>query len=211
MPPSRRSQPLRRRGARLEQRERFLVYAEGDVSEMTYLKGVRSELGRSGPNIVIGTTHGEPLGLVRDAVAHQRRDRQQGDGFDHVWCVFDVECPKPHERLEEAIALANRNGIKCGITNPCFELWLILHFEDHRGWLTTEQAGTRAETLPFGYDRRSKDFIYEQCCGQRDLAASRADALGTRAGTDMPLRDRNPWTSVQELFREFQRSVRVHP
>lgn len=96
MPPPRRSQPLRRRGARLEQRERFLVYAEGDVSETKYLKGVRSELGRSGPNIVIGTTHGEPLGLVRDAIAHQRRDRQQGDGFDHVWCVFDVECPEPH-------------------------------------------------------------------------------------------------------------------
>jgi hypothetical protein len=35
-----RGKPLSRRAGRREQRDRFLIYAEGDVSETIYLKGV---------------------------------------------------------------------------------------------------------------------------------------------------------------------------
>lgn len=60
---ARREKPMRRRTGTIKQRDRFLVYTEGNVSESIYLKGVRRDLGRSGPNIVLGTTYGEPLGL----------------------------------------------------------------------------------------------------------------------------------------------------
>lgn len=203
MPRSRRENSLRRRTGRLEQRERFLIYVEGEVSEPLYLNGVRAELGRSGPNVVIGRTHGEPLGLVEAAIGHRERDRRDGNPFTQVWCVFDVESPTPHGALDRAVALADRNNITCGITNPCFELWLILHFQEQRGWLTSDEACDRLMALECGYDKHGKAFNYELCKNSRETAAARADALGTGYEDAASLRDWNPWTSVQELFRSL--------
>lgn len=204
VPSSRRENSLRRRTGRLEQRERFLIYVEGDVSESLYLNGVRRELGRSGPNVEIGRTHGEPLGLVRAAIDRKERDRRDGNPFTQVWCVFDVESPTPHGSLDQALTLAGRNTITCGISNPCFELWLILHFQEQRGWLTTIEACDRLMGLGRGYNKHGKAFNYELCKSSRETAAERADALGVGYDGAVPLRERNPWTSVQELFRALK-------
>jgi RloB-like protein len=203
---SKKAKSLRRRAGTLEQRSRFLVYAEGSVTEEIYIRGARADLGRVGPNIEIGSTHGEPLKLVRDAVRHQEREYSQGDAFNQVWCVFDVESPEPHGSLNEAIELADRNNIRCGITNPCFELWLILHFEECHGWLTTDDACRHLEYLPCGYDKDTKRFDYSRCRGLQQTATDRADALDAACDRSVPIRDRNPWASVQELFRELRRA-----
>ena len=204
MPSPRRKNSLQRRTGRLEQRERFLVYVEGDVSESLYLNGVRRELGRSGPNVEIGRTHGKPLGLVRAAIDHKERDRRDGNPFTQVWCVFDVESPTPHGSLDQALTLAGRNRITCGISNPCFELWLILHFQEQRGWLTTDEACYRLMGLGCGYNKHGKAFNYELCKDNRETAAERADALGVGYDGAVPLRERNPWTDVQKLFRALR-------
>jgi hypothetical protein len=204
VPSSRRGSALRRRAGGLEQRERFLVYVEGEVSESLYLNGVRRELGRSGPNIEIGGTHGEPLGLIRAAIDHRERERQDGNPFTQVWCVFDVESPTPHGALDQALTLAGRNKITCGISNPCFELWLMLHFQDQRGWLTTEEACDRLARLGCGYNKHGKAFNYELCMSGRQTAAERADALGARYDDTVPPRGRNPWTDVQRLFQALR-------
>lgn len=203
---SRKSKPLPRRAGNLAQRQRFLIYVEGSVSEEIYIKGTRSDLGREGPSIEIGSTHGEPLGLVRDAVKHKERERLQGDAFSQVWCVFDVESPVSHPSLNEAIKLARRNGIKCGITNPCFELWLILHFEECHNWLTTDGACRYLVTLPCDYDKDSKNFDYSKCREHRDTAIARADALKANFEESVLVKDRNPWASIQELFRELKQA-----
>lgn len=200
-----RGKSLRQGRGLLTQIERFLIYTEGAVSESIYLKGLRADLGRRGPSIELGRVHGEPFGLVKAAIEHQARQQREGDGFDEVWCVFDVECPAPHSSIDEAVRLAQENGIKCGITNPCFELWLVLHFTDHHGWLTTDQACERLMSLPCGYDRRGKSFNYAECRGNQEVAASRATALAAKFDEMAPLRTRNPWTSVHMLLNDLKR------
>ena len=153
---SKRAKSLKRKNGKLEQRSRFLIYAEGSVSEAIYVNGVKGDLGRSGPGIELGRTHGEPLGLVRSAISHKEREQQLGDSFNQVWCIFDVEAPEPHASFNQAVELARQHNIRCGITNPCFELWLILHFEECHGWLTTDQACRHLANLSSGYDRNTK-------------------------------------------------------
>ncbi|MGH3940412.1 MAG: RloB family protein, partial [Pseudonocardiaceae bacterium] len=63
------------------------------------------------------------------------------------WCVFDVEWPKNHPNLKQAIQLARDHNIRLAISNPCFELWLILHFEDQTAFLNTDEAETRSRKL----------------------------------------------------------------
>ena len=66
-------------------------------------------------------------------------------------------------------------------------------------------------SLPCGYDKRGKAFSYALCRDLREAAAGRADALVTRYDDAVPLRDRNPWTSVQELFRKLQDATTTPP
>src|SRR5262249_49643453 len=47
---------------------------------------------------------------------------------DEVWAVFDRD---EHPKVQEAIELCEANGIGIGYSNPCFELWLVLHLEDY--------------------------------------------------------------------------------
>jgi hypothetical protein len=115
---ARKAKSLRRRAGSREQRERFLIYTESDVREPSYLNGLLGDFDRTGPSVVFGATHGEPLGLVRAAIQHKRREQQAGDGFSQVWCVFDVDCPQPRASLDEAMRLAERHGINCAITRP---------------------------------------------------------------------------------------------
>jgi len=52
------------------------------------------------------------------------RDRAEGT-YDEVWCVVDVD----EFDLDKAAATARRLRIELAISNPCFEFWLLLHFE----------------------------------------------------------------------------------
>jgi hypothetical protein len=61
--------------------------------------------------------------------------------------VFDVEWPRNHPGLGEALHQARENDIRLAITNPCFELWLILHFKDHGAWLDNDGARRLRRTL----------------------------------------------------------------
>jgi hypothetical protein len=39
-----------------------------------------------------------------------------------------------HPNFARAIDLADRHGIKLAMSNPCLELWFILHFEDQTAY-----------------------------------------------------------------------------
>jgi hypothetical protein len=123
---ARKAKPLRRRAGCRDQRERLLIYTESDISEPSYLNGLLgsrfpsdsalSGQGLTGPSVVFGSTHGEPLVLVHAAIRHKRREQLAGDAFSQVWCVFDVHCPQPRASLDEAMQLAERHGISCAVT-----------------------------------------------------------------------------------------------
>ncbi|MDO5287754.1 MAG: RloB family protein, partial [Actinomycetia bacterium] len=65
-----------------------------------------------------------PSSLVEAA----SKDKESGRyDVDEYWCVFDVEAPKPHGDLRKALEGAKGGRIRLAVSNPCFELWLLLH------------------------------------------------------------------------------------
>src|SRR3546814_2975529 len=57
------------------------------------------------------------------------------DGVDEVWCVVDREAAAARKDCLRACAVAktakHRKGqqFELAISNPCFEVWVLLHFE----------------------------------------------------------------------------------
>jgi hypothetical protein len=129
-PRRRENDSLRRRGPRREPLPRVLVVCEGEVTEREYVEYLR-RTERIPINLTI-RAGGTTKTLVETAVRLQKEaktSRDPNDHFDQVWCVFDVD---QHPKIDDAKQQANAHGIHLVISNPCFDLWILLHFEDLR-------------------------------------------------------------------------------
>ena len=82
-----------------------------------------------------------PLTLVARAAKARAQNRLDQHEVDEIWCFFDVEWPQNHPNLQEAINRAEQSHVRLAISNPCFELWLALHFADRTAWLDNVNAG----------------------------------------------------------------------
>lgn len=102
----------------------MLVYCGGVSTEVDYFESMKESLGESAT--VAARVEGAgvaPVQVVRAAVNH--RNRRPG-AYDEVWCVFDVD----DFDILPALAEARRQNVNLAISNPCFEVWLLLHHAD---------------------------------------------------------------------------------
>lgn len=116
-----------------------LVLTEGSVTEISYLRALKMILRRAFelPNIPL--EHGDPLTLVELAKQNRsnlekeaKRTNDPKTSLDEVWCVFDRD-EHDRSRLSQAIDNARAANISVAFSNPCFELWLLLHYREQPG------------------------------------------------------------------------------
>ena len=174
---------------------------EGKVTEREYFGGLRSM--HRLPALQVEGPYPSPPDLVQAAV--KRRDSALSDPYDVIWCVFDVEYPV-RVRLEESLAIAKEERFKIALSNPCFELWLILHFKDCSSQLSTAAACKMAEELK-GYTNKHIDF--SMFADKIDAAMERSQMLNVTHATNFKnCPDDNPSTNVGILTSELVRLSR---
>lgn len=118
----------------------------------------------------VDPAHGVPLTLVSSAI-----NTSEDPEIDECWCLFDVECPEPHANLTEAInKAAMHEKVKCAISNPCFELWLVWHFQDWSRHVTTSKIEAISRSLD---KRRGKSIDAGLYLPYREQAMRRAKGL----------------------------------
>jgi hypothetical protein len=154
--------------------------------------------------VVIDERHGAPMTLVADAIAERKHQltetkRGRGTGFDEYWCVVDVD---EHPQLDQALSLANDNEIRIALSNPCIELWFVLHGEDQRAFVERHAIQRRCRAL-YGFDKRPSQEALETLHAAFPNAARRAAALdemhflnGSGAGS-------NPSSKVPSLIESI--------
>lgn len=145
-----------RRSKTAATRRGLLVFTEGEKTEDGYLLPWRRQY-RDSVLITIDPFHGTPRSLVDRAVETKRaesRDERRGRGraHDEIWCVFDID---EHPNIPDAIQKAEAHGIQLAISNPCIELWFILHFEDHTAYLDRHVA-SRGRQRSCSVERHSR-------------------------------------------------------
>lgn len=174
---------------------------EGALTEPLYLQGLKGcDAVRVASAVTLELVPGAavPYPLVERAPARKARDEAQGEAADEYWCVIDVEAPVPHPRLEEALVLAERHGIKVARSNPCFEVWLILHFADQTGWLTTGDAQALRRQLDGGRGKSLEWKRYEPRVAEAYARARSSAQRHTRERTPCPAD--NPSSTMPDLL-----------
>ncbi len=185
-------------------RREILIFAEGEKTEGSYLLPWRREF-RDRVLISVDPFHGVPLSLVNKAVETKKAElleqkRRRGRAHDEIWCMFDIDA---HPNVREAIQKAEDNGIHLAISNPCIELWFILHFEDQTAYISRHKAQSRsAELLESGKNlsRRAMDLLFDHF----ENARQRARELDIKHARDGSPPGSNPSSGVWELIESFR-------
>jgi hypothetical protein len=109
---------------------------------------------------------------------------------------------KPGTATEAGTIAMVREGNRCAISHPCFELWLLLHFRTHTSWVNNEAVRNLIRQCPCGYSDKAFDFA--KVWPYHQTAMRNAAELDARQRSDRTeLADRNPWTSVHELVGQL--------
>jgi hypothetical protein len=196
---------LQRRKPRLSPRARILIVCEGQVTEPIYFK----DLGRQARvrliEVVVNEEGGVPKTIVERAVQLKKSARRTAKrllddflDFDEVWCVFDVD---EHPNLPHAIQQANANGVNLAISNPCFELWILLHFQDQRAHV--DRARVQADCRRHIPNYRKTPPMLE-LNARYDQALTRAIALEKWQSEQGRFRE-NPSTEVHRLTEQIKK------
>lgn len=201
---------LQRRAAVRQPYERLLIVCEGEKTEPQYLRDIQREYRLATTHVQVlacgcGTA---PLQVVEYAERLFRKGaREKGieaGAFDRLAVVLDRdEHATYHAALNKAAALNGklRNDERQGVpfdaiaSVPCFELWLLLHFEDVLAPLTTRQVLQRLQAhLPAYAKGGGGHWAATQArLGEASArAAQLAEATTAHDGTQ-------PYTAMHEL------------
>ena len=205
---------LRRQAAIRKPYERLLIVCEGSKTEPNYINGIRNQYKLPTANVLVlppelGTA---PIQVVEYA----ERILLHGDshagitarGFDQVFAVFDRDEHASYDAaLEKCKLLDNlhRNSDKERVrfhpiaSVPCFELWLLLHFEDIQAPLHRDEAYARLANHLGGYEKGQSDH-WTLTRMHLELATQRAHALSLRANAR---NGQEPFTAMHELVRRL--------
>lgn len=128
--PSGRGAPdFRRRNNQREPYDRVLIVCEGST-EKYYFEGLVSLLGLSSANIRINPSGNrtDPIQVVRYGIKLAKESHSAGDTYQRLYCIFDLD--RPHQNALDLAAntCLPKTTMHLATSNPCFEIWLRLHF-----------------------------------------------------------------------------------
>jgi len=165
------------------------VHTEGRVTERQYLKIAKSH----GVKVDFGEAGKSPSVLVK----HAERDTENQRGrFDEIWCIFDYD---RHLDVVRAIQQAKQAGVRIALSNPCFELWLVLHAEEQNAEIEQRRIQQRCQELGLTDGKAIAGKAKEQLKAGYEAARRRAQALEKMHHESGRLKTSNPSSNVWQL------------
>jgi hypothetical protein len=191
---------LKRSAHKQPERIIWLVFCEGQ-SEIRYFEAVKRTLPRSIQthlSLEISKVVGLPKELIK-----KMRNHDSFSFADSKWIVSDVEWPKNHPGLHKVRNESIQEDITFLLSNPCFETWLIWHYQDQSRQLSSREA--KRELLR-SVGSAAENLSMSELMGARARAVLRAQAMRStheRNGTNSP--DDNPSSDIYLFIEALER------
>ena len=174
-PNPREERSLRRISSTRVVKQSFLIICEGENTEPDYFNAFRL----TSANIKAIGQGISTVGLVQKAIRIKDDERHKGNSYDQYWVVFDKD-DFPNNDFNNAITLAENNGIKVAYSNQAFELWFLLHYNLIQGAMHRNQYASKLnELLDFAYskERGIGTLMYQVLLPKQNDAIRNARAI----------------------------------
>ena len=200
---------LSRRAPAREPATIMIVVTEGEKTEPRYLemfKKIHIEpfARKSDFRLEIVSGVGVPMTVVNRAIQELQRLQEPLSGEDSVWAMFDLD---EHPKFDEAKHKARSKGVHLAVSNPCFEIWIIYHYQNWEGPIERE-CQRKLEELCSSYDKNSgkifvdQDIIKDKCCDAIERAEKSLNSREQEGDAEG-----NPSTTVHCLMKAILSKV----
>ena len=105
--------------------DKVLIVCEGEKTEPIYFNGLKNYLRLNSANVAIVGEGATPAKIVERVKELEKREKERGDPFDKIFCVFDKDTHADYQTAVDQCAQKNYVAIT---SVPAFEYWLLLHF-----------------------------------------------------------------------------------
>jgi hypothetical protein len=187
-------------------KQKILIACEDAKSSRFYLDALRKDLRLPAERLVL-VPHSctDPKGIVEsviDARAERIREKTFGEG-DSAWAVFDGDEHRDRDlnNWNTALQRAKSKKIHLAISNPSFELWLLLHFQDQFGPIHRDGVCHRLKEHLGSYDKARGYYL--ELKQHLERAMQRAEALQTHP-RDPATPFCNPSTGIYALIQAIR-------
>lgn len=179
----------------------ILVICEDSVTEPRYFSGLKSRHKLSNIEIVRGDrAGGDPVARIKYA-----RNRKRETSFLQPYCVFDCD-GRPN--FDELIDMCRRNPAVTPIaSNPCVELWFLLHYEYSTAPRTQQEAKALLQGR-LGEDVLNVSNLYERLEVTENNAMTNAILLREYHNSLAQPNTSNPSTTIDELVKVLKRCIK---
>lgn len=193
------------KGTKERPKSDIYVFCEGKTEEI-YLKHFSNRTYNVSV-IPVDIEHTDAVGIVRYAKEYIEKNPLNLELGDRGYCVFDSD-PKSNPNISEAFDLikgARHKGLECIFSNPCFEVWFVLHY-------TNAPVGKNAQQMKSCVKKLVKNE-YSEYCETTDIfelllpkqqgALKRAKLLATgqaKVYKDVHSHECNPYTDMYSFL-----------
>jgi hypothetical protein len=129
----------------------FVVAVEGSKTEPDYFAWLNRSNALVRVHCLPSKTHSSPLQVLKRMREHLRKDGLAPG--DQAWIVVDKDQWTDAQLGELHTWRREHEHFGFALSNPNFELWLLLHFEDAVGVSTARQCAEHLERWLPGYDK----------------------------------------------------------
>lgn len=176
----------------------IVIVCEGEETEPNYFGSLRQKFRLSPLIIKVVAGKGSPIRIVECAIDEKKRLE---DTKDEVWCVLDTETPANNPTLKTAIEKAQKAKINLAISNPCFEYWYFIHFDESSRPFANGQEMKRELKSHIPHYNESMN-VFPILDNLTPTAIKHAEKLRKRSQESWDIFP-NPSTSVDKLVQEI--------
>ena len=210
---------IERRGSRPRRSKPvILIVTEGEKSEPKYFAHFRTRQNNIEVRVVPNSRNGSKTdyaSLIRKAIKICKDDGLSPSIGDSVWIIADADVNyqaadavnKKNAALSEARKKAGNESFKLILSNPCFELWYLLHLRYTTAHFSDYDAVRKALEQAGVTDYEKHNDLYERLVSYTSEAIDRSKRLEkfhTGNGFPLPLGiDANPYTEVYKLVERL--------
>jgi len=180
-------------------RQSIILACEGTKTECLYLKSIFKQLQTehkiTPDSLVIAEhKHTDPSGVLLDLINHPNYQ-----DFMHKWIVIDRDVERTNggghtkENFNRALSRAKHEKVEVAYSNPCFEIWYLLHLEYRNTAIDRDELYKKLE-IEYSYQKNS---LFQG--GDINFAIANAERLLNSYSYSNPEQD-NPSTTVHKLF-----------